>query len=39
MSQLITYSYTVPRYVHDTTTGEFINVGVALYALSLPDVN
>lgn len=32
MSQLITYSYTVLRYVHDTTTGEFINVGVALYA-------
>ena len=26
------YSYTVLRYVHDVTTGEFINVGVALYA-------
>lgn len=32
MSQLITYSYTILRYVHDTTTGEFVNVGVALYA-------
>jgi hypothetical protein len=26
------YSYTVLRYVHDTTTGEFVNVGVALLA-------
>jgi hypothetical protein len=26
------YTYTVLRYVHDTTTGEFVNVGVALYA-------
>jgi hypothetical protein len=26
------YTYTVLRYVHDTTTGEFLNVGVALYA-------
>lgn len=26
------YSYTVLRYVHDTTTGEFVNVGVALYS-------
>lgn len=29
------YTYTILRYVHDTTTGEFINVGVALYAPSL----
>jgi hypothetical protein len=27
-----TYSYTVLRYVHDTTTDEFVNVGVALLA-------
>jgi hypothetical protein len=27
-----TYTYTVLRYVHDTTTGEFANVGVALFA-------
>ena len=27
-----TYSYTILRYVHDTTTGEFVNVGVALLA-------
>lgn len=27
-----TYTYTVLRYVHDTTTGEFANVGVALLA-------
>lgn len=28
----LSYTYTVLRYVHDTTTGEFVNVGVALYA-------
>lgn len=32
MSATIKYSYTVLRYVHDTVTGEFVNVGVALYA-------
>jgi hypothetical protein len=26
------YTYSVLRYVHDTTTGEFINVGVVLYS-------
>ena len=26
------YTYTILRYVHDTATGEFINVGVALLA-------
>lgn len=26
------YSYSVLRYVHDVTSGEFVNVGVALYA-------
>ena len=26
------YSYTVLRYVHDISTGEFVNAGVALYA-------
>lgn len=26
------YTYTVLRYVHDTVTGEFVNVGVALLA-------
>jgi len=26
------YTYTVLRYVHDTTTGEFINAGVVLAA-------
>ena len=30
-----TYTFTILRYVHDTSTGEFANVGVALYA---PDV-
>jgi Protein of unknown function (DUF3037) len=29
------YSYTVLRYVHDTTTGEFINAGVVLLARDL----
>ena len=27
-----TYTYSVLRYVHDTTTGEFVNVGVVLYS-------
>jgi len=27
-----TYTYTVLRYVHDIATGEFVNMGVALYA-------
>lgn len=26
------YTYTVLRYMHDTTTGEFLNVGVVLFA-------
>jgi len=26
------YTYTILRYVHDTMTGEFVNVGVALFA-------
>jgi hypothetical protein len=26
------FTHTVLRYVHDTTTGEFINVGVAIYS-------
>jgi hypothetical protein len=30
------YTYIVLRYVHDTTSAEFVNVGVALYA---PDVS
>jgi hypothetical protein len=30
------YTYTILRYVHDTATGEFVNVSVALYA---PDAN
>jgi len=32
MSASIKYSYIVLRYVHDTMTGEFVNVGVALHA-------
>lgn len=32
MSELTDYTYTVLRYVHDITTGEFVNVGVVLYA-------
>lgn len=27
-----TYSFTILRYVHDIATGEFVNMGVALYA-------
>jgi hypothetical protein len=30
MTRQFAYSYTVLRYIHDTTTGEFVNVGVAL---------
>jgi hypothetical protein len=32
MSDMTPYTYTVLRYMHDTTTGEFVNVGVALHA-------
>lgn len=32
MNSQISYTYTVLRYVHDVTSGEFVNVGVALYA-------
>ncbi len=32
MSDLTSYTYTVLRYVHDIATGEFVNVGVVLYA-------
>jgi hypothetical protein len=32
MSTHTKYSYTVLRYLHDTVTGEFVNVGVALFA-------
>ena len=32
MSNKTAYTYTVLRYVHDITTGEFLNVGVALLA-------
>lgn len=32
MSKTTTYTYTVLRYIHDISTGEFVNVGVALYA-------
>jgi hypothetical protein len=28
----ISYSFTVLRYMHDVVTGEFVNVGVVLYA-------
>lgn len=34
MSTKTAYSYVVLRYVHDITTGEFLNVGVALHAPS-----
>ena len=30
------YTYTILRYVHDTATGEFVNVGVALFAPEVP---
>ena len=27
-----TFTYAILRYVHDIATGEFVNMGVALYA-------
>ncbi|CAG1022398.1 hypothetical protein MTYM_01690 [Methylococcales bacterium] len=32
MTKLYSYTYAVLRYMHDITTGEFVNVGVVLYA-------
>jgi hypothetical protein len=32
MSTKIAYTYTILRYIHDTSTGEFINTGVVLLA-------
>lgn len=32
MTSKQTYTYTVLRYVHDVVTGEFVNVGVLLFA-------
>ncbi len=32
MTKKIAYTYTILRYAHDTTTGEFVNVAVALCA-------
>ena len=29
---MITYSFSVVRYVHDVMSGEFVNVGVAVYS-------
>lgn len=31
MSELKSYTYTVLRYRHDITSGEFVNVGIALF--------
>lgn len=33
------YSYSVLRYVHDVTTGEFVNVGLVLYCPALHYAN
>jgi DUF3037 family protein len=32
----IDYTFSVIRYVHDVVTGEFVNVGIVLYAPGLP---
>ena len=32
----IDYTFSVIRYVHDVVTGEFVNVGVVLYAPAIP---
>lgn len=39
MDTIVSYTYTVLRYVHDVTTGEFLNVGVALHAPECRFVN
>ena len=31
MKKRVAYSYAILRYVHDTATSEFVNVGVAVY--------
>lgn len=36
MTDLHSYTYTVLRYIHDTISGEFVNVGVAIYSPSAP---
>src|SRR5712664_4925422 len=35
MNSEIAYTYVTLRYVHDIATGEFINVGIALFAPSV----
>ena len=35
MSKDSTYTYTSLRYVHDVTTGEFVNVGIAMFSPEL----
>jgi Protein of unknown function (DUF3037) len=32
MKNQVSYTYSVLRYVHDVTTGEFVNVGVRISA-------
>ncbi|MPM92896.1 hypothetical protein SDC9_140032 [bioreactor metagenome] len=32
MSGRVSYSYSILRYVHDISTGEFVNVGVVMYS-------
>ena len=39
MSKKSTYTYTTLRYVHDITTGEFVNVGIAMFAPELGYAN
>ncbi len=36
MKNQYSYTYTVLRYMHDVTSGEFVNVGVALHAPQAP---
>ena len=32
MSNELSYTYTVLRYVHDVMTGEFVNVGLVVHS-------
>ena len=33
---MIPYSFCVLRYIHDGVTGEFVNIGVALFSADVP---
>ena len=36
MNTKIPFQFKVLRYIHDSFTGEFLNIGLALYSQSAP---